>query len=123
MKSLSRSRKGTAYCYILQCADGSYYTGWTNDLRRRFREHESGRGGRYTRSRRPVALVYFERQTDSGAARRREAEIKKLPRTKKMELAGAKRKGKRLKKTAAETEPQSGRCACDRTGTRFQDGG
>jgi putative endonuclease len=87
MKNLSRARKGTAYCYILRCDDGSFYTGWTNDLPRRFHEHETGRGGRYTRSRRPVALVYFERQADPGAARRREAEIKRLPRAKKAELA------------------------------------
>jgi putative endonuclease len=98
MKSLSRARKGTAYCYILQCTDGSYYTGWTNDLPRRFHEHESGRGGRYTRSRCPVTLVYFERQADPGAARRREAQIKKLPRAKKMELAGTKRLGKPRRK-------------------------
>ncbi len=98
MKRLSAARKGIPYCYILQCADGSFYTGWTNDLARRFRQHRSGNGGRYTRSRCPVTLVFFERQADASAARRREAEIKTLPRAKKADLAAGKRAGKRPKK-------------------------
>jgi putative endonuclease len=93
MKRLSAAKKGVPYCYILECADGSFYTGWTNDLPRRFRQHATGHGGRYTRSRRPVKLVYFERQEDKRVARRREAEIKTLPRMKKGELASGK-KGK-----------------------------
>jgi putative endonuclease len=97
MKRLSAAKRGTPYCYILQCADGSFYTGWTNDLHRRYREHCAGRGGRYTRSRCPVVLIYFERQADAGAARRREAAIKKLPRAKKAELAAGKRVGKRAR--------------------------
>jgi putative endonuclease len=95
MKRLSAAKPGIPYCYILQCADGSFYTGWTNNLPRRFREHAAGRGGRYTRSRWPVALVYFERQEDAGAARRREAAIKTLPRAKKAELAAGKKGAKR----------------------------
>ncbi|MFN2298062.1 MAG: GIY-YIG nuclease family protein [Anaerolineales bacterium] len=90
MKKLSAAKKGTPYCYILQCADGSFYTGWTNDLPRRFREHAARRGGRYTRSRCPVDLVYFERQKDASAARKREAAIKKLPHAKKADLAAGK---------------------------------
>ena len=97
MKRLSAARKGTPYCYILQCADGSFYTGWTNDLARRFRQHRTGNGGRYTRSRIPVTLVYFERQADAGAARRREAEIKQLPRAKKAELVAGKNRTKRTR--------------------------
>jgi putative endonuclease len=50
------------FVYILECADGSYYTGWTTDLDRRVAAHNAGRGGRYTRSRRPVKLVYWEEQ-------------------------------------------------------------
>jgi putative endonuclease len=91
MKRLAAAKRGTPYCYILQCADGSFYTGWTNDLPRRYREHAAGRGCRYTRSRCPLALVYFERQTDAGAARRREAAIKQLPRAKKADLAAGKK--------------------------------
>jgi putative endonuclease len=97
MKRLSAAKKGTPYCYILQCADGSFYTGWTNDLPRRFREHSARRGGRYTRSRCPVALVYFERQDDASAARKREAAIKKLPHGKKAELAAGKVKPRRAR--------------------------
>jgi putative endonuclease len=91
MKRLSAAKKGIPYCYILQCVDGSFYTGWTNDLARRCRQHGTGNGGRYTRSRRPVTLVYFERQADASAARKREAAIKQLPRTKKAELIAGKR--------------------------------
>ena len=50
-----------AYTYMVECADGSLYTGWTNDLKRRVAAHNAGRGAKYTRSRRPVRLVYFER--------------------------------------------------------------
>jgi len=96
MKKLSAAKTGTPYCYILRCADGSFYTGWTNDLPRRFREHAARRGGRYTRSRCPLTLVYFESQADKSAARRREAEIKRLPRAKKAELAAGKRNRKTI---------------------------
>jgi putative endonuclease len=95
MKRLSAAQKGTPYCYILQCADGSFYTGWTNDLARRYRQHRTGNGGRYTRSRCPVQLVYFEPETDKSAARKREAAIKKLTRAKKAVLAAGKRIPKR----------------------------
>jgi putative endonuclease len=91
MKRLSAAQKGIPYCYILECADGSFYTGWTNDLARRYRQHRTRNGGRYTRSRCPVTLVYFERQEDASAARRREAAIKKLPRSKKAELVAGKK--------------------------------
>jgi putative endonuclease len=98
MKRLSAAKPGIPYCYILQCADGSFYTGWTNDLPRRFREHASARGSRYTRSRCPVMLAYFERQEDAGAARRREAEIKKLTRAKKSELIAGRRPRGRMRR-------------------------
>lgn len=48
------------FCYILECADGTYYIGWTTDPQRRLLQHNAGRGARYTRSRRPVRLVYLE---------------------------------------------------------------
>jgi putative endonuclease len=64
------------FCYILECSDGSYYTGWTTDPERRLRQHNQGIGARYTRSHRPVRMVYLEEQPDRGSAMRREAKIK-----------------------------------------------
>lgn len=75
------------YVYMLRCADGSLYTGIATDVARRFAEHCSGRGAKYTRSHPPLAVVYCEECEDKGAALRREAAIKKLPRGKKLELA------------------------------------
>ena len=74
------------YVYMLACADGSLYTGTATDVDRRFAVHKSGRGAKYTRAHPPVAVVYREACRDKGAALRREAAIKKLPRTKKLEL-------------------------------------
>ncbi len=72
--------------YILRCADGTYYCGWTNNLDRRLKAHNEGKGAKYTRSRRPVALVYYEAFSTKEEAMRREYEIKQLPRKKKEEL-------------------------------------
>lgn len=74
------------YTYILRCADGTYYCGWTNNLDRRLKAHNEGKGAKYTRSRRPVALVYYEVFSTKEEAMRREYEIKQLPRKKKEEL-------------------------------------
>ena len=74
--------------YMIQCRDGSLYTGMTNDLPRRLAAHGAGKGGAYTRSRLPVRLVYTERRRSRGAALRREAAIKRLPRAAKLALAG-----------------------------------
>jgi len=74
------------YCYILECADGSYYTGWTTDPPRRERQHNLGRGARYTRTRRPVKMVYVEPQADRPSAMRREHVIKLLSRARKRRL-------------------------------------
>jgi putative endonuclease len=74
------------YTYMLECSDGSYYTGWTNDLEKRINMHNSGRGGKYTRSRNPVTLVYFEEFSTKEEAQIREYEIKKLTRKEKEEL-------------------------------------
>jgi putative endonuclease len=73
----------TSFCYILECADGSYYTGWSNDPARRLRMHNAGRGARYTRSRRPVRLVYVEELPDRASAMCRERQIKGLARKQK----------------------------------------
>ena len=74
------------YTYILRCADGTYYCGCTNNLDRRLKAHNEGKGAKYTRSRRPVALVYYEAFSTKEEAMRREYEIKQLPRKKKEEL-------------------------------------
>ncbi|MFM8890988.1 MAG: GIY-YIG nuclease family protein [Planctomycetia bacterium] len=79
--------------YMLRCRDGSLYTGITNDLARRLRVHETGRGARYTRSRLPVTLVYQEPQPNRSAALKREAAIKRLPRVAKQKLVGQRPRG------------------------------
>lgn len=75
--------------YILRCADGTLYTGCTNDLPRRLKAHQSGRGARYTRSRLPVALAYREEAADKSAALRREISIKRMTRREKLALIEA----------------------------------
>ena len=72
--------------YILQCSDGSLYTGITNNLELRVKTHNSGRGAKYTKNRLPVRLVYKEYTKDESQSLRRELEIKKLSRLAKKEL-------------------------------------
>ena len=76
------------YTYILTCADGTYYCGWTNDLDKRLAAHNGGRGAKYTRSRGPVKLVYWETWETKEEALRREAAIKKMSRSQKLQLIG-----------------------------------
>jgi len=76
----------SCFCYILECSDGTFYTGWTTDPERRVAQHNRGVGARYTKTRRPVKLVYLEEQSDKITALKRERAIKALPRKKKMEL-------------------------------------
>ncbi len=75
-----------AFIYILRCADGTLYTGYTTDLDRRVKQHKSGNGGRYTRTRTPIELVYSETFRSKHKAMQREISIKRLPRKKKLEL-------------------------------------
>lgn len=74
------------YAYILRCGDGSYYAGWTNDLKKRLEDHNLGRGAKYTRAHLPVILVYYESFETKAEAMRREAAIKKLSRPQKERL-------------------------------------
>ena len=74
------------YTYILKCSDGSLYTGWTNNLEKRIQDHNDGKGAKYTKSRRPVALEYYETFETKEEAMRREYAIKQLSRTKKFQL-------------------------------------
>lgn len=81
------------YTYMLRCADGSLYTGWTNDLEKRLKAHNAGTGGKYTRARRPVTLCWFEPWADKTDAMRREAAVKKLSRAEKLALLEQKEAG------------------------------
>ena len=74
------------YVYILRCSDESFYTGWTTHLEERVSTHNLGQGAKYTRSRRPVTLVYFETFTNKSEALRRECAIKALSRKEKEKL-------------------------------------
>ena len=76
------------YCYIVKCSDGTYYTGWTTDPERRVKTHNTGRGARYTRMRRPVKLVYIESLPDRASAMKRERAIKALTRAGKIKVIG-----------------------------------
>ena len=71
------------FVYAVRCRDGSIYTGITTDLPRRINAHNAGKGGAYTRSRKPVSLIFREAQSDRGAALKREAEIKRWSHSRK----------------------------------------
>ncbi|MCD8370910.1 MAG: GIY-YIG nuclease family protein [Clostridiales bacterium] len=77
------------YTYLLRCADGSLYCGWTNDLEARLRAHNAGKGAKYTRSRRPVTLAYYETYETKEEAMRREWKVKHMSRDEKLELIAA----------------------------------
>ncbi|WP_026662886.1 GIY-YIG nuclease family protein [Butyrivibrio proteoclasticus] len=77
------------YTYILECADGTYYCGWTNDLEKRVETHNAGKGGKYTRARTPVKLVYYEEFETKEEAQSREWHIKQLTRKQKEQLISA----------------------------------
>lgn len=74
------------YTYIVKCSDETLYTGWTNNLKKRLEAHNSGKGAKYTKNRRPVELVYFEEYDTKQEAMKREYAIKQLFRQKKLAL-------------------------------------
>ncbi len=74
------------FVYILKCVDGSLYTGSTNNIEKRFKDHLSGKGARYTKSHKPDSVVYQESFSSKSLALKREAEIKKLPKSQKVNL-------------------------------------
>jgi len=76
------------FCYIVECADGTYYTGWALDPERRVAMHNKGRGAKYTKMRLPVQLVYIEEQPDLSTALKREIAIKRMTRARKRKLIG-----------------------------------
>lgn len=77
------------YTYLLRCSDGTYYCGWTNDLDKRVAAHNSGKGAKYTKTRRPVELVYYESFETKQEAMSREYHIKRLTRAEKEELVNS----------------------------------
>lgn len=83
---MKKPQKGEWCVYMLRCGDGSLYTGITNNVHKRLRSHQTGKGSKYTRSHLPVTLVYLERVVDRSVASQREAEIKKLAKQEKHEL-------------------------------------
>src|ERR1700722_5586778 len=91
------------YVYILRCRDKSLYNGITTDVARRFKEHRSGTGGHYTRSRGVDKVMYIESATTRSAALKREAEIKKWPRQKKMKCINE----HRVSPKRSATEPEA----------------
>ncbi|WP_327050624.1 GIY-YIG nuclease family protein [Halomicrococcus gelatinilyticus] len=76
------------WVYVLECSDGSFYTGYTTDVERRVAEHDAGEGAKYTRGRTPVELVHSERFETQSAAMSREYEIKQFDRAEKERLVG-----------------------------------
>jgi putative endonuclease len=80
-----------AFVYLLRCADGSLYCGWTSDPERRLRQHSAGTASRYTKRRLPVEYVLVMPAADRSAALREEARIKRLPRREKLALIGSAR--------------------------------
>ena len=81
-----------AFTYIVECSDGTLYVGWAVDVQARVKAHNAGRGARYTRSRRPVRLRYYEHHPDRGTAMRRERKMKRLSRQQKLALIARFRK-------------------------------
>lgn len=74
------------YTYIVECKDGTFYTGWTNDIEKRMEAHNAGRGAKYTKTRRPVTLIYKECFETKEEAMKREYAIKQMTRTQKLKL-------------------------------------
>lgn len=111
---MTGQKERRCYCYIVECADGSYYTGWTTDPVTRLKAHNAGSGSRYTRSRRPVRLVHLERQSNPSSAMQRERTIKTMTRSQKTRLIAGppdgrgKTNGKRRRELggAGQTKPQ-----------------
>ncbi len=103
---MGKSGDETWVVYVLQCRDGSLYTGITNRLSHRLEAHNAGTGARYTRSRRPVTLRHHEPVGDKGAALRREAALKKLSRQQKLSwLAAAARRQTRRRRRSPAPRP------------------
>jgi putative endonuclease len=108
----------SAWVYLLRCADGSLYTGWTVDLDRRIARHAAGTASAYTRSRRPVELALAVPMPDRTAARREEARIKALARADKLALVAAAGQSPRGSRAVATPAPASRSAAAIRNASR-----
>ena len=86
------------YTYLLECADKTLYCGWTNDLEKRLHAHNAGLGAKYTKSRRPVTLIYYEEFQTKQEAMQREYAIKRLSRKEKERLIYVDKKGEEKKR-------------------------
>lgn len=86
MMLVNKKNSPNWYLYVVDCSDSSLYTGVTNDLKKRIAKHNSGKGAKYTASRRPVKLVYAESHQTKSDALKRERQIKKLTRQEKLTL-------------------------------------
>lgn len=85
------------FTYIVRCSDGTLYTGWTNDLEKRMKAHNEGKGAKYTKNRRPVVLEYFEKYETKSQAMKREYEIKQMNRAQKLEIIEGQASQKEIK--------------------------
>jgi putative endonuclease len=97
----------SCYCYIVECADGTYYTGWAIDPEKRVAMHNKGRGARYTRTRVPVKLVYVEEVPDRKSAMKREIAIKRLKREGKGKLIDGKEVHRKTRRQVNKRKPGS----------------
>ena len=88
MQRMGRTMSEENYTYILECADGTLYCGWTNHLKERVAAHNAGKGAKYTKNRRPVVLKYYETFSTKQEAMRREWAVKQLSREEKLALIG-----------------------------------
>ena len=89
LAELAKSKQSSWCVYILKCSDNTYYTGITNNIKRRIKQHETNKGAKYTKGRGPFALVYQDKCKDRSDASRKECVIKKLPLAKKISLISA----------------------------------
>lgn len=101
---MGKNAKPQNFAYMVRCADKSLYTGWTNDLKKRIAAHNAGKGAKYTKSRLPVELVYYETFATKQEAMSREWHLKKLTRAQKEMLV--KEKSSRADKSEAPDEKQ-----------------
>ena len=93
------------FVYIVRCSDGTLYTGWAMDVVARIKAHNSGRGARYTRTRRPVKLVYSEELPIRAEAMKRERQIKRYPRARKLELCRRRQRIERAQRRKNRRSP------------------
>lgn len=105
-KDVTSQTQAYAYTYIVECGDGSLYTGWTNHLEERMRSHNEGKGAKYTRSRLPVRLIYYEEYATKQEAMKREYAIKQLTRKDKLVLIEQQSKEVRIVCTDIVTKVQ-----------------